>query len=480
MVESEDLTFDGCEGSTVAPGAHERVQVLGLGHARHHDRAQLVDDPAQEGLLGVGRATPRHHARRHRRRHRVGQELPAHPSQAVAVDGQEAQGGIRQRQRPDRPDPQQHDGVREGLDSPPEAVVRRVGLSHDDGGQRGLATDPVRDLAHGRGRRVAGGHDRLDSPVRRERQRAHAVEHRVEASGVSGHAPCIGPAPPEVSGAGRRPPRGYAPAPMATLHVALTPRDPAPARVAIVVDCIRATTTVVQALHAGYGRVVCVGDIDEARRAAAMIGSGAVLGGERGGVRIPGFDLGNSPGEYATPRGHTLVLSTTNGTRAILQSALEAEHVLAGALTCLSTVAAAAAALAGPSGDVAVRCAAVRGELALDDVYVAGRLCLLLQAARPALEATDGARTAVAVARAYAEPLVALRDSQSARDLAGTGLEADVERCAAESTQPVVARVVELAPGRAVLVRDVDPTPTGGQISSTSSTDRIITSASAG
>jgi phosphosulfolactate phosphohydrolase-like enzyme len=105
---------------------------------------------------------------------------------------------------------------------------------------------------------------------------------------------------------------------------------------------------------------------------------------------------------------------------------------------------------------------------------------VLLQAARPALEATDAARTAGAVARAYAEPLVALRDSQSARDLDGTGLEADVERCAAESTLPVVARVVELAPGRAVLVRDVDATPAGGQISSTSSTDRIITSASAG
>src|SRR3712207_1993682 len=125
---------------------------------------------------------------------------------------------------------------------------------------------------------------------------------------------------------------------MASLHVALTPRDTAPARVSITVDCIRATTTIAQALEAGYERVVCVGEIEDARRQAAAIGPDAVLGGERAGVRIPGFDLGNSPGEYHEPRGRVLVLSTTNGTRAILQSSLEAEHVLAGSLTSLDRV----------------------------------------------------------------------------------------------------------------------------------------------
>ncbi len=238
---------------------------------------------------------------------------------------------------------------------------------------------------------------------------------------------------------------------MPTLHVALTPRDAAPARVSIVVDCIRATTTVAQALHAGYDRVVCVGEIDDARREAAAIGDGVVLGGERGGVRIPGFDLGNSPRDYEQPRGETLVLSTTNGTRAILQAAREAEHVIAGSLTSLDAVAVAAAALAGSTGDVGVRCAAVRGEPALDDVYVAGRLCVLLQEARPGLVLTDGARTARAVSRAYPDALTALRDSQSARDLDGTGLEDDVRWCAEESTVAVVARVVEVLPGRVVL-----------------------------
>jgi 2-phosphosulfolactate phosphatase len=231
------------------------------------------------------------------------------------------------------------------------------------------------------------------------------------------------------------------------LHVALTPRDAAPGHVQIVVDCIRATSTIAQALAAGYERVVCVGGIEEALRERAP---GVILGGERGGVRIDGFDLGNSPAEYVEPRGTALVLTTTNGTRAVLQAADEAEIVLVGALTCLEAVAAAAARLAD-GGAVAVRCAGVRGEVALDDAYVAGRLVERIAALAPAADLTDGARTALAIARAYADPLQALRDSQSARDLDGTGLEPDVARCARESVLEVVPRLASLAPGRVVI-----------------------------
>jgi 2-phosphosulfolactate phosphatase len=232
------------------------------------------------------------------------------------------------------------------------------------------------------------------------------------------------------------------------IHVAFTPRDAAPGRVQVVVDCIRATSTIVQALAAGYERVVCVAEIADARRERAPH---VVLGGEREGVMIEGFDLGNSPAEYEVRRGSTLVLTTTNGTRAILKAADEAEIVLVGALTCLESVARAVARVAG-DGDVAIRCAGVRGEMALDDVYVAGRLAERIdELAGPAF-LTDGARTARAIARAYADPLSALADSQSARDLAGTGHEADVEQCARESVLDVVPRVGGIAAGRAVIV----------------------------
>lgn len=232
------------------------------------------------------------------------------------------------------------------------------------------------------------------------------------------------------------------------IHVAFTPRDAAPGRVQVVVDCIRATTTIAQALAAGYERVVCVGEIDDAWRER---GPRTVLGGEREGVLIEGFDLGNSPAEYEVPEGSTLVLTTTNGTRAILRAAEEAEIVIVGALTCLEAVSRAVARLAG-DGDVAIRCAGVRGEVALDDAYVAGRLVDRIdELAGPAF-LTDGARTARALARAYADPLTALADSQSARDLDGTGHEPDVARCARESVFDVVPRVDGITAGRAVIV----------------------------
>jgi 2-phosphosulfolactate phosphatase len=93
--------------------------------------------------------------------------------------------------------------------------------------------------------------------------------------------------------------------------------------IAVVVDVLRATTVMVHALAAGCESVIPCGEIEEAKDAVARLPAGtAVLGGERGGLPIPGFDVGNSPREF-TPevcRGKTVIMTTTNGTRAILAS----------------------------------------------------------------------------------------------------------------------------------------------------------------
>lgn len=236
---------------------------------------------------------------------------------------------------------------------------------------------------------------------------------------------------------------------MSNLTVAFTPSDPAPADVSIVVDCIRATSTIAQALASGYERVVCLAEIESARKEAVAIGPGAVLGGERRGVLIEGFDLGNSPAEYLTPQGHTLVLTTTNGTRAVLQAASEARVVLTAALLNLEAVV--EHALAVTEGSISVRCAGVYGGVALDDVYVAGRIIRECQTRRPELLLDDSAALALATTDAYPEPLLALQASRSARELEGTGLEPDVERCSLVSTLASVPLVVTVEPGRAVL-----------------------------
>src|SRR4051794_19407954 len=96
-----------------------------------------------------------------------------------------------------------------------------------------------------------------------------------------------------------------------------------------------------QALAAGYERILCCAEIDEARELAQREGP-AVLAGERRLEHIEGFDFGNSPREVATgPRAPTLILSTTNGTRLLVDAASRFEHVYVGSLLSLDAVAAA-------------------------------------------------------------------------------------------------------------------------------------------
>jgi 2-phosphosulfolactate phosphatase len=216
------------------------------------------------------------------------------------------------------------------------------------------------------------------------------------------------------------------------VHVAFTPAEEVSAPVGIVIDVLRATSTMTQALAAGYGRVLCCSDVDEARAVAAAEG-GAVLAGERETVRIDGFDLGNSPRDFIEPAAETVVLTTTNGTRLLLAAAARCELVLVGSLLNLDAVVLAAA-KAG-SEDVAVLCAGVQGELAMDDAFVAGRMAAALGGGP-----TDSSAAAMRLAGSFATNEEGLGASQSARNLHASGLDADIVWCARESVLDVVPR----------------------------------------
>jgi 2-phosphosulfolactate phosphatase len=219
------------------------------------------------------------------------------------------------------------------------------------------------------------------------------------------------------------------------VDVVFTPDEAGTAPTGVVIDVIRATSTICQALASGYRRVFCVAEVEEARALRAELGEG-VLGGERNAVRIPGFDLGNSPREYLEPRTPGLALSTTNGTRAIVTAAARCERVLIASLLNLGAVTEAAAA---HGEDVAVFCAGVRGAFALDDAYVAGRIVEGL-----GTERSDAAEAALRLARSYATAEEAFRASRSGRDLIESGpvLEADIPWCAREGVLEVVPRLV--------------------------------------
>jgi 2-phosphosulfolactate phosphatase len=128
------------------------------------------------------------------------------------------------------------------------------------------------------------------------------------------------------------------------LHVHLLPSliepDTLQDGTAVIIDILRASSTIITALHNGASRVIPCGTPEEAVQVKQRLAPGTVLlGGERGGVRIPGFDLGNSPAEYPPDvvTGHTVAFTTTNGTRALL-AASSAERILIGAFLNRSAV----------------------------------------------------------------------------------------------------------------------------------------------
>ena len=225
------------------------------------------------------------------------------------------------------------------------------------------------------------------------------------------------------------------------VRVGFTPGEPVGAPVGIVIDVLRATSTICQALASGYERVICVGEIDDAR---ALAGEGVALAGERHNVRIEGFDHGNSPREFVAgvAARSTLVLTTTNGTRLLLAAAARCETVLVASLLNLSAVVEAALG----ASEVAVLCAGVEGDFAIDDAYVAGRVAEAL-GGRP----DDAAIAAIRLAQTFPSAEEGIAGGSSAANIRHAGLDDDIPWCARESVLDLVPRVVERAESAVVL-----------------------------
>lgn len=216
--------------------------------------------------------------------------------------------------------------------------------------------------------------------------------------------------------------------------VGFTPGDEVAAPLGVVIDVLRATSTICQAFAAGFERVVCVGEVDEAR---ALAGDGVALGGERGNVRPDGFDFGNSPREFAVgaPTHTTLVLTTTNGTRLLLAAAARCDTVLVGSLLNLDAVV--HAVLASGATEVALLCAGVEGRFAVDDAYAAGVLAGAIGG-----DPDDSALAAIRLAGTFASDEEGIGGGQSAENIRRVGLDADIPWCAQRSLLDVVPRVV--------------------------------------
>lgn len=215
-------------------------------------------------------------------------------------------------------------------------------------------------------------------------------------------------------------------------------------RTVVVIDVLRATTTVCHAMAAGATCVVPCLEIDEARAKRTEF-AGCVLGGERQGRKIEGFDLGNSPTEYtaASVSGRTVVFTTTNGTRALLRAAA-AEEILLGAFVNLSAI----VDVLSLRKRVDLLCAGTNGVVTAEDALFAGAVAhRLLQRGVAECGLTDTgcndqallAREAWRQVSASGRPLTTvLRDCQGGRNLIAEGFDADIDTAAKIDAVPIV------------------------------------------
>ncbi|EFM09888.1 2-phosphosulfolactate phosphatase [Paenibacillus curdlanolyticus YK9] len=209
-------------------------------------------------------------------------------------------------------------------------------------------------------------------------------------------------------------------------------------RTAIVIDVLRATSTMVAALEAGVTGIVPAETVMEAR---ALVRPGDLLGGERFCRKIAGFDLSNSPSEYRkdTVGGKRIVLTTTNGTRAILK-ALRAENILTGALVNATACARTALEL---RRDVVLLCAGSHEEFALEDGLCAGMLLDRMESlCTQSVETDDFGSAMLALYRNRAHSLAeTISNSATGRRLTKMGLARDIEYCAGTDVSDVVPRL---------------------------------------
>jgi 2-phosphosulfolactate phosphatase len=236
------------------------------------------------------------------------------------------------------------------------------------------------------------------------------------------------------------------------LEVFLAPAELTPAaldgRVVAVIDVLRATTTIAAALHAGARTVIPFLETEDAVRTAKQYERGEVkLAGERHMVAIPGFDLGNSPLEFtaAAVGQQTVLLTTTNGTRALLASE-DAKAVYVASYANFSVTCERLRTALESGYAVSIVCAAHEGAPSLEDSACAGRYVQALRAAGLTLAVNDAAQMCEMLAARYGDDLVALfADAEHGRALHAAGFDEDLHACGALDRYPVLAEYAERA-----------------------------------
>jgi len=214
-------------------------------------------------------------------------------------------------------------------------------------------------------------------------------------------------------------------------------------RTVVVIDVLRACSTIVTALDRGARAVMPVVDMAEAGKIASNLDPDVYrLGGERDGKKIDGYHLGNSPLEYTqeTVETRDVILNTTNGTRALKQ-ATAAEHLVAG---CFLNAGRVVDFVQEVADQVTIVCAGRKNRLALEDTLCAGLLLARLWDREEPDVVTDSAHTAFTLYETDRDDLTAaLRGANHAERLIQQGNGDDLDYCFRTDTHPVLPYYTE-------------------------------------
>ena len=208
----------------------------------------------------------------------------------------------------------------------------------------------------------------------------------------------------------------------------------------VIIDILRASTTICLALHSGAREVIPTADIETATKIYSNLSADSrLLGGERQGKMIEGFNLGNSPREY-TPekvRGKTIVFTTTNGAGAIYKC----RYASLGLIGSFVNMSAVVRTMVDLGGNWTILCSGREGTFSLEDSACAG---MIIQKIREAteIETDDGGKTAVILYRSFrGGPLSVLKQSEHGKYLISIGFSDDLQICASVDSVNVIPAV---------------------------------------
>jgi 2-phosphosulfolactate phosphatase len=227
-------------------------------------------------------------------------------------------------------------------------------------------------------------------------------------------------------------------------------------RVVAVIDVLRASTSIAAALSNGARAVIPLDSSDEVvTRAKAFERSDVLLAGERRMLPIPGFDLGNSPTEFKREvvEGKTILMTTTNGTPAIANTASARDVIIASYVNYTAVLTMLRTALRGGS-DVTIVCAGRDRQFALEDAGCAGRYVASVSKKIAGLDMNDAAQTCAMIDKRFGEQIVKLFEaSEHGRALHDAGFDDDLMACAAVDSYPVIPlyqdrQITKLGPDR--------------------------------